>query len=95
LSYLSFQDPDKIAEGLALIWTDNHKWVKIAETMGLGHNETRTKLKLIVGRRNAIVHESDIDPVTNTKTAIIAAECEDITRFLQLCGQAIAGLVIY
>ncbi len=93
LSRLSFQDPDKVSEGLALIWDEKHKWTKIGAAMGWVPDDARTKLKLIAGRRNAIVHESDMHPVTNAKTPITVAECGDVTDFLQLCGRSIAQLV--
>jgi hypothetical protein len=58
-------------------------------------NDAKTKLKLVAGRRNAaIVHKSDMYPLTNAKTPITASECEDVTDFLQLCGRTIAKLVI-
>jgi hypothetical protein len=94
LGRLSFQDPDKVAEGLSLIWDEPYKWAKIAGAMGWRTDDARTKLKLIVGRRNAIVHESDMHPLTNAKTPITAAESTDVTDFLQLCGRTIAQLVI-
>ena len=94
LGRLSFQDPDKVADGLSLIWDEPNKWGKIAGTMGWETNDARTKLKLIAGRRNAIVHKSDMHPLTNAKTSITAAESTDVTDFLQLCGRTIAKLVI-
>ena len=57
LSKLSFQDPDKVADGLALIWDEKHKWKVISGVMGWEPHKARTKLKLIAARRNAIVHE--------------------------------------
>ena len=62
--------------------------------MGLNTDLVRTKLKLIADRRNAIVHQSDTTPFGNVKTSISAAECADITDFVQSCGQAIAKLVV-
>ncbi|WP_036285654.1 HEPN domain-containing protein [Methylocystis sp. ATCC 49242] len=93
LSYLSFQDPDKIGEGLSLIWDEKHKWTKIANAMGHDPDAVRTKLKLIVSRRNAIVHESDMQPITNVKTSISEAETADITGFVELVGKTIGNLV--
>lgn len=51
-------------------------------------------MKLIATRRNAIVHESDMDPLTNLKTPISREECETITDFIASCGNAIVGLVV-
>ncbi|RWQ57825.1 HEPN domain-containing protein [Mesorhizobium sp.] len=94
LSRLSFQDPDKVTDGLSLIWKEKQKWAKIAAAMGKTADDARTTLKLIVGRRNAIVHESDMNPLTNVKTTISAAETKDVTDFLQNCGTSIVGLVV-
>jgi hypothetical protein len=93
LGHLSFQDPEKVAEGLSLVWDEKQKWAKISGKMGWNADDAKTKLKLIAGRRNAIVHETDMHPLTNAKTPITVAECTDITDFVQLCGRTIAGLV--
>ncbi len=93
LSFLSFQDPPKVADGLAYIWEEKDKWLKIAGVMGISVDDTKTKMKLIVLRRNAIVHESDSDPLSNVKNAITRSECKDMTDFIELCGNSIAGLV--
>jgi len=91
---VSFQDPQKVADGLSYIWSEKQKWQKIAGKMGLSDSVTQKTLKLIADRRNAIVHEADIDPVTNTKLNITKLECEEITAFLHKCGNEIADLVI-
>jgi hypothetical protein len=93
LSFLSFQDPKKLADGLALIWPEQQKWNKIAALLGMSSDDARTKMSLIATRRNAIVHESDIDPLTNLTRPITRAECEDITLFIEKCGIAIVQLV--
>ena len=90
----TFHDPTKIADGLSFIWTEAYKWQKIAAAMGRDAEDAKRFLKLIATRRNAIVHESDIDPISHTKTPITRAECNEITDFLSRCGNAIAGLVI-
>lgn len=92
LSYLSFQHPDKIADGLGLIWDAGHKWQLIETEMGLSGGVVSTRMKLIASRRNAIVHESDMDPLTNAKTAITPAESDDVTGFIEAVGEAIVRL---
>jgi hypothetical protein len=92
---ISYQDPDKIADGLSYIWSEKHKWKRISESIGISDDVARNKLRLIVNRRNSVVHEADIDPVSrNTKLNITKQDSDDITDFLQLCGNAIANLVI-
>lgn len=94
LSKLSFQDPTKIADGLSYIWSENQKWQQIALGLGMSDEDAKRKQKLIVTRRNAIVHEADLDPVTNQKQAITRAEATDISNFLLALGNRICDLVI-
>lgn len=94
LKFIAYQEPDKVADGLSYIWDEKHKWQKIATIMGMTDSIVKTTLKLIVARRNAIVHEADIDPITNTKFPITQIECIQATDFLHNCGNAIASLVI-
>lgn len=94
LSKLSFQEPTKIADGLSYIWNENQKWQQIALGLGITDEDAKRKQKLIVTRRNAIVHEADLDPVTNQKQAITRAEAMDISNFLQALGNRICDLVI-
>ncbi|MDP9561394.1 UNVERIFIED_ORG: hypothetical protein J2740_002601 [Rhizobium nepotum] len=93
LSRFSFQDPVKVSDGLSLIWDEKQKWEKIGGILGKTATISQTELKLIAQRRNAIVHESDMDPVTHAKTPIQASDAEDITGFLSGCGTAIHSLV--
>lgn len=89
----SFQDPTKVADGLSFIWSEGQKWQKIAGKMGISDEVARMTLKLITDRRNAIVHEADLDPVTNVKLSIAKQECEDTSNFLERCGNEIVNLV--
>ncbi|OMG69595.1 HEPN domain-containing protein [Burkholderia ubonensis] len=94
LSTLSFQDPKKIADGLSYIWDANQKWQQIALGLGMADDVARRKQRLIATRRNAIVHEADLDPVTNQKQAITRAEATDISVFLLALGNRICDLVV-
>jgi RiboL-PSP-HEPN len=94
LSRLSFQQPDKVADGLSLIWSQNDKWFEISRVMGCGKEHTITQLKLIIWRRNSIVHESDFDPMSYNKTPIEREECVSMTDFIEICGRSIYSLVL-
>lgn len=94
LRIVSYQDPQKVADGLSYIWDERDKWVKIGREMGWVPDNAKIKLKLIADRRNAIVHESDMDPISNAKNPISRAECRDVTDFIELCGSSIARLVM-
>lgn len=91
---VSFQEPAKVADGLSYVWEESQKWQKIAAVLGVTDHTARTTLKVIIDRRNAIVHEADIDPLTNSKISIAKVESEGGLDFLQSCGNAIANLVI-
>lgn len=93
LSHLAFQQPEKVADGLSRIWPEKDKWDKIGAAMNLSGKFASTKLKLIADRRNAIVHQSDIDPFTGKKATISKAEASDVSDFLERCGEAIVTLV--
>lgn len=92
-SRLSFQDPEKVSEGLSLIWDEKHKWDKIGTALGKSGKDTQTELRLIVQRRNSIVHESDMHPLTNAKSPIAPNEASNVCGFLENCGRAITNLV--
>ncbi|KKI72364.1 hypothetical protein VU09_29205 [Burkholderia pseudomallei] len=94
LSKLSFQEPIKIVDGLSYIWNESQKWQQIALGLGISDDDVKRKQKLIVTRRNAIVHEADLDPVTNQKQAITRAEATDISDFLSALGNRICDLVV-
>lgn len=93
LSKLSFQEPTKIADGLSYIWGESQKWQQIARGLGMSDEDAKRRLKLIVTRRNAIVHEADLDPVTNQKQTITKAEATDTSNFLLALGNQIFDLV--
>lgn len=94
LSKLSFQDPTKIADGLSYIWNESQKWQKIALGLGMPDDDAKRRQRLIVTRRNAIVHEADLDPVTNQKQTITKPEAIDISNFLLTLGNRICDLVV-
>lgn len=60
-SWKSFQQADKINEALKLI-TINDFWNKAASILRLDIPSLKSKLNLIVDRRNKIAHEADMDP---------------------------------
>jgi hypothetical protein len=94
LKFMSFQAPDKIADGLSYIWNENQKWLKISQKLNLNEQMVKTTLSLISSRRNCIVHEADMEPINNQKYPITKQECDDVTNFLLNTGNAIAELVI-
>lgn len=93
INHLSFLDPNKMADALSLVWSENHRWQKIADVMQREQDDVKTELRNIYQRRNAIVHEADKDPVTNSKMPLIEADAERIERFIRDLGNTIYQLV--
>ena len=91
----AYQDPDKVTEGLALVWDENHKWQRVADLMNVERDYVVKKLKLAVIRRNAIVHESDFDPVSLELNPICRTDAEELVYFIETCGLAILQLALH
>ncbi len=60
-SFLSFQQPDKIADAIRLFSTEQ-LWSKVSVRLGLAEKDVKDRLTLIVDRRNKIAHEADLAP---------------------------------
>lgn len=91
--FVSFQSPENIADGLSYIWEEKHKWQKIAAAMAMDEDEIRTQLRLVIDRRNKIVHEADVDIASGAKFGVTKTDCEAIVPFLERCGEEIVKLV--
>jgi hypothetical protein len=59
--YLSFQQPDKIADAIRLI-SPVDLWNSLGFSLGDTPQNLKTRLRLIIDRRNKITHEADVDP---------------------------------
>ncbi len=60
-SWLSFQHPDKVADAIRLI-SSEQLWKRVEDKLGIPARDIKTRLSLIVDRRNKIAHEADMDP---------------------------------
>ena len=58
--HLSFQTPDRIADAVRLI-SEVRLWDAVASRLGRTNRDIREQLRLIVARRNQIVHAADMD----------------------------------
>ena len=90
---LAFQQPEKIADALSLIWNETHKWQAIASKLESSEGLVRTTLKTIVDRRNKIVHEGDFDPYIGTKYTITQTEANNAVQFVESLGITIYNIV--
>lgn len=90
---LSFQDPDKIADGLSLIWNEPHKWQILGDALSLTQNDIRTRLKNIISRRNQIVHEADLDLYSENRNSISKSEIDLVVSFIENLSKEIYDAV--
>ncbi len=96
-SYQSFQQPDKIAEGIRLI-SDKKFWDEVAHKMGKPNRakEIKQELSSIVDRRNKIAHEADIDPSYNigTRWPIDEIQVDSAINFIQQVVESIHQVIV-
>lgn len=83
LSYNSYQTPEKINEGLSLIWLEEHKWNTIADNMGKDKRFITNKLNLVAQRRNQIVHQGDYPSYNLEKESLTLSEVNDVIDFVE------------
>lgn len=93
LRTIAYQAPDKISDGLSYIWDEAHKWQAISKAMEMDKDVVKTQLRLIVDRRNKIVHEADADILSDGKFTISKMDCENTLLFIERCGESIAKLI--
>ena len=92
--YKSYQHPDKIAEGLSLIWNESQKWDKISKNIGQDVHTVKTFLKNAVIRRNQIVHEGDYDGYSLDRQPIYESDTNEVVEFIEKLGKSIYNCLI-
>ena len=92
-SHLAFQDLDKINVALNLCSDRPHKWQNIANTVGISEADLKVELKNIVSRRNAIVHEADLDIQTGNKNTILHNDVVTMINFIEKIGTEIYNYI--
>lgn len=93
--YLAFQHPDKIADAIRL-FSSCELWPLVAAQLGLTVQDVKTRLQLIVERRNKITHEADLDPSYSGIGTRWPISCNDTTQaveFIQNLCEAIHSIV--
>ncbi len=88
--YLAFQQPDKISDAIRLV-SDRKLWEEVASIIGdTDAKSIKTRLSLIVDRRNKIAHEADLDPTyPDTRWPIKYADVESTVDFVVAVTTAI------
>ena len=86
-SFLSFQQPDKIADAIRL-FSGVKLWESVAAIVG--DNDVKDRLRLIVDRRNKIAHEADISPsYPGERWPITQSDVTEITLLIRGIVEAI------
>lgn len=88
-SHQTFQRPDAISAALKIVDPRTKLWARVGARLHMSAQDVRTRLDLIVDRRNMIAHEADIDPTWQKVRPLSASEVGDAFAYLRLLGQAI------
>ncbi len=93
-SYKSFQQPDNIAEAIRLI-SDKKLWEEVGAVMGRTAKDVKKELSIMVGRRNKIAHEADINPTQGLgdRWGINEVDVNDAVDFLEKVVQSIHSIL--
>lgn len=93
-SYKSFQQPDKIAEAIRLV-SDKKLWKEVERVMGITAEDIKNELNTIVGRRNKIAHEADIDPTLGLgdRWAIHELDVNNAVDFIEKVVESIHSIL--
>jgi hypothetical protein len=88
-SFLSFQQPDNIADAIRL-FSKIELWNGVGAYLGEDPKNLKAELKLLVARRNIIAHEADLDPsFPGQRWPINRNDTETALAFVQKIGEAI------
>jgi hypothetical protein len=87
--YLPFQQPDKVADAVRL-FSPCELWITVAAVMGTTADDIKSRLRLIVDRRNKIAHEADLDPsYPGSHWPLTESDVASVIDFIQNLCEAI------
>ena len=92
----TFQKPDDIAEGIRLI-SNVDLWNSVAVELQTTSKDVRDRIRLIVDRRNIIVHEADSNPTygrIGLLWALTATQTDDAVAFIEGVAEAVHTVVV-
>jgi len=100
LSFVTYQDPDKIAEGIRLV-SSSELWNEIAIHQGATSatktaraKGIRSNLSAIVSRRNKIAHEGDLQPsIPRTPWPVSQNDLNDVRVFIERLVRSIDSVI--
>lgn len=93
-SLLSFQHPDRIADAVRL-FSDIELWNLVGAELNDNPKNVKTRIQLLVDRRNKIAHEADIDPsYPGSKWPIDSNMVEEAIDFVSTVCEAIHRVAV-
>lgn len=93
-SWQSFQDPDKLADAVRLI-SPVKLWEDVGVELSMSPKDVKTRLKLVVDRRNKIAHEADLDPANpGFRWPITAPMVNETIDFIERLGDAVFKVAV-
>jgi len=87
----SFQKPDRISEALKYV-KEGDPWSAVATALSRQREGIIAHLNTIVDRRNRIVHEADVDPISRERCDITK---EDVKKSLEFVRKVVKALNDY
>ena len=93
-SFLSFQQPDKVADAIRL-FSSCKLWEEVGAMMESSPSDIKTRLKLIVDRRNKIAHEAALDPnFLDVRWPITSLDADSVTDYISGLCEAVHAVVL-
>lgn len=80
--FRTFQKADDVADGLAYVWNEKHKWAAIAESLGVPAKSAKQKLNGICSRRDLIVHNADYNEATGDQLPCNRADAIEVVSYI-------------
>ena len=96
LGHRTFQQPDDIAEAIRLI-SNVELWNSVAVHLQSTSRDVRDRVRLVVDRRNKIVHEADSNPTygqIGMLWPLSATQTDDAVAFIESVAEAVHAVVV-
>ena len=96
LGHRTFQQPDDIADGIRLV-SNVELWNSVAVQLQTTSRDVRDRIRLVVDRRNKIVHEADSNPTygqIGMLWTLTATQTDDAVAFIESVAEAVHAVVV-
>lgn len=81
--FRTFQKAADVADGLAFIWSEQHKWDVIGKSIGMKGKNLKFTLNSIANRRDKIVHSADYDESNGKITPCLVQDAQKTAIFIE------------